>query len=102
MHYSFAVGTVVVPNPEDEDHTFPTPNPAGQLVITEVSASGGSLEYAINGNVWFTHESVVFVSEATPETLEYVFDLDEDGEEDEEDEDEDEVDDDDLGDDDGP
>ena len=60
---SFAIGTVVK---FADGRRGPNAPP---LIITAASIDTGELEYAVNGSAWFYPSELVFVSEATKETL---------------------------------
>lgn len=60
---SYAIGTTV--QMKDPEHHL-----AGRdMVVTTVSIVTGSLEYAVHGNAWYSHDSLVFVSMPTAESI---------------------------------
>ena len=59
---SYAIGTEVLVKD-------PSRRPSQVNLITAASTDCGCIQYAVAGCAWFTHEDLLFVAHATPQSL---------------------------------
>ena len=66
---TFAIGDKVTYKPSGKRRVRTSLVFKGTRVITDCSATSGTVEYGVNGCAWYSGDNLVFVERATPESL---------------------------------